>query len=266
MSHWDKHAMQWHNIGVPLRPSNIDIQIMQSWLQEIWNEQSLPFNVLILGSTPELAAMSWPKNTCLFSIDSNISMIKSVLLKTKMSVPPVVSVGDWLKLPFPDTFFHLVIGDGCYTTLDESNYEPLSYEILRVLHPTGYFFMRFFIKPQSNESIKTVHTDFLAGKITNFHVLKWRIAMALHPSLNKGVSLNAIWQMWAQNFKEYNSNYWPHETTSTIDNYKDNTALYTFPTFDELTTKLDVAFTRLNLHTPNYLLGERCPILKLTPK
>lgn len=265
MSHWDKHARQWHHLGSPLRPALADIQIIQAWIDEMNTAQFTPFNVLLLGATPELAAIDWPKNTRLFAIDSNIVMIQKVLLKTKLTVSPVISVGNWLHLPFPDSFFHLVIGDGCYTLLSEPNYDALSNEVLRVLHPVGHFFMRFFIKPQLYESIDRIRADFVSKKIANFHVLKWRIAMALHDTLNKGVCLDAIWQVWAQQFKKHSATFWPEETTNTIDNYKDNPACYTFPTLVELTTKLESKFTQLTSHTPNYPLGERCPILKLKP-
>lgn len=265
MSHWDKHAKQWHTIGTPLRPSHSDVGIIHSWSQVMSISQTQPFNVLLLGATPELAAISWPNTTRLFAIDSNFAMIKSVLLKTKLSVSPLIIQGNWLHLPLPESFFHLVVGDGCYSMVAEKNYDQLSDEMFRVLHPTGFFFMRFFIKPDPHESMEIIHQDFVSGKIDNFHSLKWRIAMALQDSLKKGVCLDTIWQTWNKRFKEHSTLYWPQQVISSIDNYKNNPALYTFPTYGEMSAKLNSRFTTLDLHTPSYQLGERCPILKLKP-
>lgn len=265
MSHWDKHAEQWNNIGAPLRPSSPDIQIMCSWLHEI-DCQSESFNVLLLGVTPELAQIRWPENTRLFAIDSNFSMIKSVLLKNNLSKSSLISMGNWLQLPLPESFINLVIGDGCYSMLSGKNYDTLSNEIVRVLHPTGHFFMRFFIRPDDNESIELIQDDFLSGRIDNFHILKWRIAMALHDALEQGVCLKEIWHIWNKHFKIHTKYLqWSEQTMNTIDVYKNNPAFYTFPTYPELSSRLYNQFRILDRYTPDYKLGERCPTLKLKP-
>lgn len=262
-SHWNIHANQWNNIGIPLRPSSCDIQIVSSWIQEIMSVPSPSFNVLILGATPELAEISWPEHTNLFAVDANLTMMQSQLLQKKY---PFKSVANWLQLPLPDSSINLVIGDGCYTMLAEKEYDILSNEIVRVLHPEGHFFMRFFMRPEENESIELIQADFLAGKINNFHILKWRIAMALHNSLEQGVCLNDIWNTWNKYFKCH-TNYlsWPQQIINTIDAYKNSSTRYTFPSFHEINLKLGHQFKQLEVRIPDYSLGERCPIFKLKP-
>lgn len=265
MSHWDKHAKQWCHIGAPLRPSSEDVAAMCFWIKDIFHNPS-SFNVLILGVTPELAEIPWPENTCLFVIDANFAMVNAILLKRKLPIFPLISIGNWLQLPFDDSFFNLVIGDGCYSMLAENNYDKLSDEIVRVLSPTGYFFMRFFIRPESRESLDAIQEDLLAGTIANFHILKWRIAMALHGTLEQGVCLDEIWLVWNKRFND-SLDYlqWPHQIVRTIDVYKNNSAFYTFPTFDEISLKLQGKFTALEKFIPDYELGARCPTLKLKP-
>ena len=48
-----------------------------------------------------------------------------------------------LQLPLPESFIDLVIGDGCYSMLTEQNYDKLSNEIVRVLHPQDIFSCAF---------------------------------------------------------------------------------------------------------------------------
>ncbi|WP_298624147.1 class I SAM-dependent methyltransferase [uncultured Legionella sp.] len=265
-SHWDIHATQWNNIEGPLRPSVSDLQILHSWVTTAIGLSSQPFNVLILGATPELAAFPWPENTHLFTIDANLAMIKSQLSQEQLSLSPFKLVGNWLQLPLPDASMHLVVGDGCYSMLAGKDYDALSNEIIRVLQPNGHFFMRFFVRPAAQESIECIQNDFLSGTIENFHILKWRIAMALHGSLEQGVCLKDIWNTWNKYFKHHTHCLpWSKQTVNTIDAYKNNPAFYTFPTFTEIGLKLGCKFNQLEVFFPTYALGERCPSFKLKP-
>ncbi|MBS0287714.1 MAG: class I SAM-dependent methyltransferase [Proteobacteria bacterium] len=270
MTLWDNQAKRWANIGSPLRPSPIDIQTSSSWIKHLITTDEKPFTVLLLGVTPEIAHIRWPKNTRLIAIDNNFSMLKSILPSETQTIKPQGFVGDWLKLPLADAKVDLVIGDGCFTCITENNYEKMIKEIRRVISPAGAFIIRFFIRPNITESIGSVHQEFLSGKIENFHVLKWRIAMALHGSLNQGVSLNSIWESWNTLFKKNNQSLfkrlqWPQSVIQTIDNYKESSVYYTFPTLQEVRTRLNSYFKEQDIFFPNYALGERCPTFNFIP-
>lgn len=269
MALWDNQAKRWANIGPPLRPSQIDIQASSSWIKDLILGEK-PFNVLLLGATPEIAHIHWPKNTHFIAVDNNFLMLKSILPSQTPTVKPLGLVGDWLNLPLKDGTIDLVIGDGCFTCVAEKSYEKMIQEIRRVMSPTGCLIMRFFIRPQVKESIECIQNDFLLGKIDNFHILKWRIAMALHGTLSQGVSLSNIWDSWNTLFKKNNQSLfkqlqWPQAVTQTIDNYKDSPVFYTFPTLQEVRMALHTYFKEQDIFLPKYSLGERCPTLKFVP-
>lgn len=264
MNHWNQHARQWHLIGEPLRPSAADIHQFASWITRIASTDSACFNVLLLGVTPELAAIDWPVNTRLFVVDASLDMIQCLLLPQKLALSPVVTVGNWLHLPYSAACMDLVIGDGCFSMVSQNNYDNLVNEIIRVLKPAGHCCMRFFTRPKVQESIDTIYADFTARKIDNFHILKWRIAMALQKQLTQGVCLHDIWEVWNRFFQHERQYFsWSEATANTINVYKNNPAIYTFPSLSELTTHLQKKFNPLEHYQPDYPLGERCPLFKL---
>ncbi len=91
----------------------------------------------------------------------------------------------------------VVLGDGCYTLLVGSrSYGVLSREVSRVFRPDGRFIMRFFVRPERPESLADILNDLRHGRIGNFHVFKWRLAMALHRSFASGVAVADVWKAW----------------------------------------------------------------------
>jgi ubiquinone/menaquinone biosynthesis C-methylase UbiE len=270
MTHWEKHARQWAYLGPPLRPSLSDIQRTATWVNDIAASNIHMLSVLLLGVTPELATICWPENTRLFIIDNNAAMIKLVLPTTGLSVKPITLVANWLKLPLASSSINIVIGDGCYNALQEKQYDILTKEIKRVLKFNGCFIMRFFIKPETNDSIEMIQDDFISGKINNFHVFKWRLSMALQNTFEQGICLNDIWNEWNNKFKQISDSLaeqlqWSKQTIHTMDNYKNVNAFYTFPTLRETSAKLHGYFIEQQIHKPDYTLGERCPTLMLKP-
>ncbi len=270
MALWDEQAKKWALLGSPLRPCEQDIAISSAWIKEFARTNLQPLSVLLLGVTPEIANITWPIGTKLFAVDNNLSMIKSILPPQTPTLKPMAIAGDWLNLPFPLASMDIVIGDGCYSTLLYEHYAKMTQEIWRVLKPSGSLIMRYFMRPNCAETLDSIKADFQAGNISNFHILKWRLAMALHGTLEEGVCLNNIWQTWAQNFKPNNEMLfeklqWSKNLIETIDNYKNNSIHYTFPTLAEIRKTLASFFIEGNLVHPSYALGERCPLMQFSP-
>lgn len=264
MNHWRLHAKQWQHIGEPLRPAATDIQKIVSWMPEMIQADSAGFQVLLLGVTPELATINWPQSTRLYVIDASLDMIQYIFPYKNITISTCIAVGNWLRLPLPQSSMDLVIGDGCFSMLPACDYDNLAIEIRRVLKPAGHCCMRFFVRPEVNESITKIYEDFISNHIDNFHVLKWRIAMALQEQLQTGVCLQDIWETWNQYFKQPDACFsWSEAINNTINVYKNNPTIYTFPSLAELCACLNKQFKQLDMHKPTYTLGERCPVFKL---
>ena len=265
--HWGIHSRQWANIGTPLRPSVKDIAYIERLLSEV-NRTST--NSVLLGVTPEIACLNWPTNTNLVAVDHNPEMIARVWPHKMVSVPAMAALGDWMQLPLKDASVDVVVGDGCYTLLvGREKYGALSREVRRVLKSNGQLIMRFFVRPDTSEKIESVLDDLRNGKIGNFHVFKWRLAMALHGSFESGVAVAEVWKAWQAAGIDVNLLAhvvgWSRSVIETINAYRESHARYSFPTLSELRAALAPYFRVVSCHYPDYELGERCPTLLLEP-
>lgn len=264
--HWARHAAQWAHVGSPLRPACEDVAAVDELLTQSVDDLGLVSpRALVLGVTPELLDMRWPANTRLVAIDRSPGMI-GAMLPGQSGTGAVC--GNWLKLPFAANSVDLVVGDGCLTVLESvADHCRFGAQLARILSPGGRLILRLFVRPQSTETLDEVVADLSAGRIGNFHVFKWRLAMALVDEQSGAVPVADIWQAWkdtgivpATLAADLG---WPLAEIETIDAYRQATARYTFPRLDEVRATLSTSFDELACRTPNYELGDRCPTLLL---
>ena len=265
---WGKVARQWHRVGQPLRPSADDIQALQ---QFVGLSNAVQPRVLLFGVTPEIAAMKWPDGTRLLAIDRSIDMIDYAWAgpehsRTSGLADAQVACGDWRNLPLEDRSRDIIVGDGCLAVF---NYPESFNATLECLHRTlsagGLFSHRFFLRPEHSENTDSVFDELRAGRIGNFHIFKWRLAMSLHGAIEQGVRLGDIWDCWhaampdpaalAERLK------WSLDIITTIDAYRDIDTRFTFFTLAEAQQAAAPYFSEIRRHVPTYELGERCQTL-----
>lgn len=275
--HWNRHARQWQHVGPPLRPAPEDVALFEALTRDC-HETRHPgparrksaggpdggFRAVLLGVTPELAAMRWPARTLLTSVDRCAAMIDTWWPADRVPKGATVVCGEWNKIPLADGEAKLVVGDGCYTLLNSpEGYEAVTREIRRVLHPGGRVVMRYFTRPDRPEPTSAVFADLAAGRIGNFHVFKWRLAMSLHGTLDEGVRVADVWDAWNEHVPDPAALAahlrWPVESVATIDAYRGVPTRYTFPTLPEVRVSLTDHFLERSVHFPGYELGDRCP-------
>lgn len=271
IDHWTGHARRWEYVGHPLRPGPVDVRITEEMIQAIATRyETQPAGALLLGVTPELVGIHWPSGTGLLAVDRSLDMIRQVLPRQPRVRLEAVS-GNWLHLPLPDSSFRYVVGDGCLTVLEApAALRALSAEVRRVLTDGGGFVIRQFVQLDKPELPEQVLAELLAGRIGNFHIFKWRLAMALQQGIDYGVQVRDIWHYWqnagiqprslSERFR------WPLEEIETIDTYRESAARYTFPTLEEARDIFSHDFRELDCRQPDYELGERCPTLLLKPR
>lgn len=264
--HWERHAIDWRHFGSPLRPSPEDVV----WMERALLSATPAPKALMLGVTPELAAMRWPIGTRLMAVDRCPAMIRHVWPRDHVPPGAVALRGAWNLLPLVDGVLDVVVGDGIDTLIAfPHEADALFAEVRRVLRPDGLFLLRAFVRPLQGESLDAVHDDLAAGRIGSFHAYKWRLAMALHGALAEGVLPAEIWRAWRECVPDpavlVRQTGWPPEAVATIDAYRESPARYSFPTLDELTQALGRHFVVTVPHLPGYELGERCPLFALRP-
>lgn len=265
--HWNQHARQWGLIGTPLRPVAEDITLLESEIRD-WHARTAVTapSALLCGVTPEVACMRWPDGTRLVAVDHSRPMIAGVW---PAAAPGAAICGDWLKLPLADASRHLLIGDGCYSLLvGQARYAAFAAELRRVATDDALLAMRYFVRPDVAESIGRVMDDLWQRRIGNFHVFKWRLAMALHGTLEQGVRLADVWAAWHDAVPDPEKLAahlaWPPAVVNTINNYRNVATRYSFPTLAEVRACTG-AFAIAAMHVPAYELGERCPTLIMRP-
>jgi SAM-dependent methyltransferase len=269
--HWNHHARQWQHVGPPLRPAREDVALFETLATESLRGRAglagdVRSRAVLLGVTPELASMRWPAGTRLTSVDRCAAMIETWWPADRVPPGAEVVCGEWRQIPADDRSVDLVVGDGCYTLLNSpEGYEAVTREIHRILRPGGRLVMRYFARPERPESTSAVFADLLRGRVGNFHVLKWRLAMSLHGTLDKGVCVADVWDAWNDRVpdpaKLARDLRWPREAVATIDAYRGVPTRYTFPTLPEIRASLADRFVEESIHFPAYELGDRCPTI-----
>lgn len=268
LSYWEKHALAWRHFRSPLRPAEQDVR----WMEQLLARQ-IPKRrtALLLGATPELARMAWPAGTRLIGIDQSAGMLQHVWPSSGLPDVAQAVCGDWECLPLPDAALDAVVGDGVLAFFLSPNGLPgFVQEIHRVLADTGILLVRVFVRPAVTESLAQIHADLAQGLIGNFHAYKWRLVMALQPSLAVGVKPADVWQCWREYWPDAAAlaaaSGWPEVEIDTIDAYREARSTYYFPTLQELYGALEAHFEVIDSNTPDYELGDRCPSLALRPR
>jgi SAM-dependent methyltransferase len=269
---WSAHAAQWHLVGAPLRPSVEDVAIVAEHAAHLARARDdRAIRALILGVTPELATLPWPAETSLVGVDRSAAMIEAVWPRAGLPRSASVVRADWRELPLDAASCDIVVGDGVFAMLAHPDGgRVLAAQVHRVLAPGGRFVTRAFVAPERAESVEAVAADLRAGRIGSFHALKWRLAMALQPSPERGVRVADVWTAWREicpNGEALADDLgWDRAVVATIDAYRDGDGVYAFPTLAELRRILAERFVELECRVPRYELGARCPTLVLTAR
>jgi SAM-dependent methyltransferase len=222
---------------------------------------------LLCGVTPEIASMAWPNDTELLAIDQSEAMMRLVW-PGDIAGWRRVERGDWLRLPQPDEWFDLIVGDGCFSCMDyPDGYRALAASLHRVLKKQGLLLMRFFVRPNEREKPQAVFTDLLANRIGSFSAFRWRLTMALQEDPRDGVRAGDVWQALRDAGIDWDAlvarTRWPAEAMHAIVN---DDSRFSFPALGEVLMTLSDHFAATAVHVAQYELAERCPTVIFRPR
>lgn len=260
--HWSDMAKQWDRIGPPLRPSEQDVAFYTEAVERWARSHGAP-RALILGVTPELFRLSWPRGTSVTAVDHTQEMIDAV-----WPGPRETAVcGDWKDLPMEPASCDIVLCDG---GLHLSPYPDGQREVVRnlrrVVAPGGVCVFRFFVPPPRRESPETVLQDLLAAKISSLNVLKLRLGMAMQTDAVQGIQLAQVWDAVHRVAPDWDRLaeriHWSIQHLRAFDTYRNCLKRYHFGDSAEvrdLFCKNPGGFEVETLHIPTYEWGESCP-------
>jgi hypothetical protein len=266
-SHWNAYATRFSLVGRPLRPGPLDTEHLQAAVRRFAQRRSATLgdeSALLLGVTPEIAALEWDPPLELLAVDKSEGMVKAVWPGDSERRRAVV--GDWLELTPPGEGFALAMGDGVFSLFDyPRGYAQLARALGRLVRPSGLLWLRLFCRPEVNESVADVLDALWAKRIRNFHVFKWRLAMALQGDNTAGVCLADIWDTFearaggVRSFAQLTG--FPEPEVATIESYRGVHDCYSFSSEAEVSDTLNEDFELLETWHASYELGERCPHL-----
>lgn len=261
-------AQHWGDWGSPLRPSRADIDFVRGAVAEWQAETKVDSaKALLLGVTPEYASIEHGFPVELLGMDRSPRMIQAVW---PGDVPGRrrAAVGDWFQSGLPDHSQDIIIADGSFVFFDPKGMRQLTSTVAQLLKPNGIFICRLFAAPAVRESVERVVAAARAGEIENFHIFKWRVAMALQTDVEHGVEQHDIWE--AVNAAEFNRAALPQPgfsegAMSTIRFYERKTATLHFPTLAQFGNLVGNAFASVRSEYLSYPLAERCPFVVARP-
>ncbi len=153
--------------------------------------------------------------------------------------------------------FDLALGDGVFTLLDyPRGYRALGAKLAEVVRPAGLLCLRLFCRPApaEREEVAAVFEALLAGQIGNFHVFKWRLAMALHDDDAHGVRLADVWDAFEARVPSVAAlaarTGFPHAEIATIEGYRGVEDRYSYSTVTEVEGALQPALRAVGRMVP----------------
>lgn len=269
LAYWDSRASRGtgRTLPVPLRPASADVRFWETLLHA-HDAGAGGLDALLLGVTPSTATLRWPDATRLLALDWSAAMIRRLWPAPGLRVPAAVARGDWRQMPLASARLDLVIGDGCYAALASfADCVAVDTEVCRVLRPGGLYCMRCFLRPPGPEPLEGLLADLQAGRISEFELFIWRLAMALHGDEGEGVSTDRVWNVWRSLVPEPRPLFerlgWSAQAYDNMAQWGHLRTAIPFPTLAEVTRWTAPAFEFLECSYGDYEMGDRCARLVL---
>jgi SAM-dependent methyltransferase len=274
VGHWQSAAWQWQQVGPPLRPQAADVEIftriIHRHVEARRHGESHPLRALILGVTPEIYRLTWPRGTELKAVDHALAMIDEVWPGSREDA----ICAEWTALPLESESRDVVVCDGGLHLLQYPDQQSaLATELSRVIAPGGLFILRLFVPPQRHSPYHGELTDhvldqLLAGQIADLNVLKFRLWMTQHRGAAEGVAVRNIWRVVHERAADLDALAlqidWKPEHLRALQVYRDSPNRYHLVTSEEAAAVFcqgGRGFAPCELITPKYPLGDQCPIL-----
>jgi len=271
LPHWGDAAFHWHHYGPPLRPSPADVRAMEELVRHAYGERRPPgVNALLLGVTPEIAAMAWPAGTRLLAVDKSRPMIERVW-PGDVALERNALCADWFEFAGGADRFDVVIGDGVFAPLDyPRQYRALAARARDWMARDGLLVARLFQQPARQETPAAVFADLLANRIASFHSFKLRLAMALQTSAEAGVRMGDAFDAWKNARVDRGAlgamTGWTPEVIETIRPWEGKDSRLSFPNAGEMERVMSEHFDRQDERRLPVELGERCPVVSYRPR
>lgn len=137
--YWIEAAALWKKVKPTYKPSKVEIFYFERFLKQILHKN---LRVLVLGATPEIRKMLVRHKVSVTLLDNNPIMVKAMnsLIPKRLKNPrEKVVTGGWLKMPFADNSFDVILSDHPTSSILYKDFSRFFKELARVLDKDGHF-------------------------------------------------------------------------------------------------------------------------------
>lgn len=272
-AYWESVGQIWgvQPPGEPLRPAAEDARFFESTVTaRLLNAGGAPTRGVVLGVTRRLVSMRWPDGCRLLVVDWSENMFRQVW---PLGLPLHAGFlqADWRQLPIAAGSLDVAVGDGCFSVFGAlRDCRLLCEQLVRALRPDGLFVLRCFLRPEQPEPVGALFGELLAGRMANFDLFRWRLAMALSDgAAGRGVRLGDVWAVWRREVPKpqvlsgpYGEAYAGYAVAS-MARWQDADVCHVFPSLPEVRDVVKGLFDIVTVREPEYELGERFRTLVL---
>ncbi len=144
---------------------------------------------LILGVTPGIALMKWPRRSRIAGAEMSSAVIDALWPGDIPGVREAICAS-WFALPIDRKSCHVVIGDGSLNTCRfPGEVRALMHSIDKVLADSGLLVLRCYIRPDIQEGIDAVFDALFSAEGLTVDCFKMRLYLAMQRSTEEGVSV-----------------------------------------------------------------------------
>jgi SAM-dependent methyltransferase len=266
---WDEAARAWSQFEPPQLPCAEDSAVIERIASRMAAAAG-QLTAVMLGVTPQTAALAWPGNVRLTAFDNSEAMIATLWPAPGTPASAKAMLADWSSLPVETGSVDLIAGDHSLGVLVwPDGVATVLAELWRVLRPGGRFVLRSFLRPEQREELDDIVADLEAGRIRTAGVARARFIAWRHDRGVEGISVQELKDL----FKRYVPD--PDEAVrrwgwnrgpSDMPTITGNDRRFVFPTLAELRLALAPYFHELEFVTPSYELADRFPTMVLEPR
>ena len=145
----------------PVAPSLFEQNFYKKFVKKAKGSKKTP-RMLVLGATPELRNLGMALGFEVVAVDIDWQMfgLMEKFIKVKNRSHENIIKADWLKVPLPDNYFDVIVGDASLNNIFYRTVPAMLKRIHGWLKPSGLFVIRHLVLPQAvnnfNEFKKTI--------------------------------------------------------------------------------------------------------------
>jgi len=247
-AYWESRARDWR-VSPPLTPGPEDIAWYEAQAADCARSAAArPLRAVLLGVTPGIATMRWPRGTRLLAVDWAQGMVEHVWPRAGFPEHTSVVRADWRRLPLASHSVDLVVGDGCHSAMGSlAGARQLNREVARILKPDGRYCVR----------------AFEADRVDNLDLFRWRLAMLVHGDSAEGVQLGRVWRVWQDHVRGVGSDArrWSADQRLNMARWENVEARFAFPSLAELQAIAEPGFDLAACDWPRHESAKHFPRL-----